>query len=467
MRAGCGGQNERNKYKSMQGRSVQRRPLQNGIRYGKTEPQRTGQSKTEAGKNNRRWIEQIRMWRSRIAKSSFLRPGVCVAVSLLLWGYLTYLAPDAKSGLLQGQIEREGYGGSRKEEELVVSGLGTEEQTVTVKVSPRVYTREEADAVFFEIMDSLEEEIRGKNESLQAVSENLKLPSYLDEYGVRVRWHSSEPELLSSAGTIEAEIEKKQEVVLQAELSAGEYRADFELPVTLVPKKLTEEELLRKHFSKEVNRLDEQQKQSSSLQLPMEYQGKALSYRSAEKNSYAVIPLLGVLMAMLLLLQEKSGQQKLEKKREQQLLLDYPEVVSKLQVLVGAGMTVRNAWGRMVHDYENVSGKKVRPAYEEMRQTYYQMENGTAEGAAYRDFGRRCRLQPYLKLSSILEQNRKTGTKNLRELLHREVVDAFELRKNLARRLGEEAGTKLLAPLLLLLFVVMIFIMVPAMMTMG
>ena len=130
-------------------------------------------------------------------------------------------------------------------------------------------------------------------------------------------------------------------------------------------------------------------------------------------------------------------------------------------------MTVRNAWGRMVHDYENVSGKKVRPAYEEMRQTYYQMENGTAEGVAYRDFGRRCRLQPYLKLSSILEQNRKTGTKNLRELLHREVVDAFELRKNLARRLGEEAGTKLLAPLLLLLFVVMIFIMVPAMMTMG
>ena len=184
----------------------------------------------------------------------------------------------------QGQLEREGYGGSLKEEQLVVSGLGTEEQTVTVKVSPRVYTREEADEVFFEIMDSLEEEIRGKNESLQAVSENLKLPSYLDEYGVRVRWHSSEPELLSSAGTIEAGIEKKQEVVLQAELSAGEYRADFELPVTLVPKKLTEEELLRKHFSKEVNRLDEQQKQLSSLQLPMEYQGKALSYRSAEKN---------------------------------------------------------------------------------------------------------------------------------------------------------------------------------------
>ena len=180
-----------------------------------------------------------------------------------------------------------------------------------------------------------------------------------------------------------------------------------------------------------------------------------------------MIPFLGVLMAALLMMQEESKQRELAKKREQQLLLDYAEVVSKLQVLVGAGMTVRNAWGRMVQDYEAVTGKQSRPAYEEMRQTYYQMENGTAEGAAYREFGRRCRLQPYLKLSTILEQNRKTGTKNLRELLRTEVEDAFELRKNLARKMGEEAGTKLLVPLFLLLFVVMIFIMVPAMMTMG
>ena len=51
--------------------------------------------------------------------------------------------------------------------------------------------------------------------------------------------------------------------------------------------------------------------------------------------------------------------------------------------------------------------------------------------------------------------------------MYREVEDAFELRKNLAKRLGEEATTRLLAPLLLLLFVVMIFILVPAMMSMG
>ena len=66
-----------------------------------------------------------------------------------------------------------------------------------------------------------------------------------------------------------------------------------------------------------------------------------------------------------------------------------------------------------------------------------------------------------------MEQNRKAGTKNLRVILRTEVEDAFEMRKNLARRMGEEAGTKLLAPLFLMLGIVMVMIMAPAMMTMG
>ena len=399
--------------------------------------------------------------KKRASKNNRAAAAVCVMFGVLLWAYLSWFQPDPEPYLARGQVKREAYGGSTKEQKLIVSGLEKDEQTITVTVSPRVYTREEADAVFYEVMEGMEERLRGKNESLQAVSQDLKLPSYLSEYGVRVRWHSSEPEFLSSAGPVDTEFKRAQEVVLQAELSAGEYRADFKLPVTLVPESLTPEEQKRKQFSEELVRLDRQQKYAEYLEHPAEYQG------NAEKPNYVLIPFLGVLMAALLLMQEESKQREQAKKREQQLLLDYAELVSKLQVLVGAGMTVRNAWGRMVQDYEAAAGKQVRPAYEEMRQTYYQMENGTAEGAAYREFGQRCRLQPYLKLSSMLEQNRKTGTKKLRELLRTEVEDAFERRKNLDRKMGEEAGTKLLVPLFLLLFVVMIFIMVPAMITMG
>ena len=133
--------------------------------------------------------------------------------------------------------------------------------------------------------------------------------------------------------------------------------------------------------------------------------------------------------------------------------MDYADLLSKLMVLTCAGLTIRNAWERMVKDYEwAVEQKKQKPraAYEEMCQTYYQMQSGMAEGDAYREFGRRCKLQSYLKLSGLLE-----------------MADALEQRKNLARRLGEEAGTRLLMPLFLMLGIVMVMIMVPAMMTMG
>ena len=69
-----------------------------------------------------------------------------------------------------------------------------------------------------------------------------------------------------------------------------------------------------------------------------------------------------------------------------------------------------------------------------------------------------------MKLGSLLEQNRKNGSKNLRNLLRAETADAFEQRKHQARRLGEEAGTKLLLPLFILLSVVMVMIAVPALM---
>lgn len=71
------------------------------------------------------------------------------------------------------------------------------------------------------------------------------------------------------------------------------------------------------------------------------------------------------------------------------------------------------------------------------------------------------------EVSGLLEQNRKNGSKNLRETLRLEMADAFEQRKHQAKRMGEKAGTKLLIPLFLLLAVVMAMITVPAWIAFG
>ena len=147
------------------------------------------------------------------------------------------------------------------------------------------------------------------------------------------------------------------------------------------------------------------------------------------------------------------------------MLLDYSEIVSKLNILSGAGMSILKAWERIVKDYEKKTvreSKARRFAYEEMKITYYEIQSGISEGSAYAAFGRRCNIHEYLKLGTLLEQNVKKGSKGLSKMLEDEVVDAFEQRKNIAKKLGEEAGTKLMIPMMIMLAIVMFIVLVPA-----
>ena len=61
-----------------------------------------------------------------------------------------------------------------------------------------------------------------------------------------------------------------------------------------------------------------------------------------------------------------------------------------------------------------------------------------------------------------MSQNLRKGIKGLTQMLRMEAIQAFEERKARAKRLGEEAGTKLLAPMFLMLAVVLVIVIVPA-----
>jgi tight adherence protein C len=87
---------------------------------------------------------------------------------------------------------------------------------------------------------------------------------------------------------------------------------------------------------------------------------------------------------------------------------------------------------------------------------------GVPEGAAYESFGKRTGVREYVRLSTFLTQNLKKGSSTLLQQLKEESVQAEELRIQNARKLSEEATTKLLLPMVMLLVVVMVMIMVPA-----
>ena len=147
---------------------------------------------------------------------------------------------------------------------------------------------------------------------------------------------------------------------------------------------------------------------------------------------------------------------------ERQSLLEYPEIISKFIIYIEAGLSIRNAWERIVLDYEKGKSENIY-VYEEMKKAYGRLRGGIHEAIVYKDFSRAMKLRQYTKFISILEQNRKAGLNNLKELLNYECKSAWEERMNLAKRQGKEAETKMLLPLFLMLIIVLLVVVAPAM----
>ncbi|MBS6952211.1 MAG: hypothetical protein KH230_03160 [Enterocloster asparagiformis] len=391
----------------------------------------------------------------------------CVLAGLLLGGMAQAAAAVGTDGRA-GELRRPGYGQDEVTRRVIVEGLLAEAVPVEIHMAGREYGADEIGQVYERILEELPERIRGDNPSLKEVRGDLDLITRVDEYGIRLRWESEDGERVDAFGSVNADgaPESGTEVALLVELTDGRYPQQFVLPVRVLPQKADGEQEAVERFVRAVEEADRGQRETPWLKLPETYQGVKLRYREPEEAPFKSLAALGIAAAALVTVKERSDREKAARQRENQLLMDYPEVVSKLMIFLGAGMTVRTAWERIAGDYREMAGsgkRAVRYVYEEMYETCCQMSRGVPEGQAYAKFGRRCGLLPYMKLCSLLEQNRKNGSKNVRELLRAEMAEAFELRKHGARRMGEEAGTRLLLPLFLMLGVVMVMVAVPAM----
>lgn len=409
-----------------------------------------------------------RTWRFPFTKIQM----ACVVSGIALYvAFELFHAVGGQAVTEGGGLKRAGPGHGEITYDIQVSGLdrenGERKIPVRIPVRERQYGAEEAKELFQRIRPELTRQMLGENESLEEVRESLNLTNSLGDYGLRISWESDNPQVIDSFGIIHNEEipEEGEQVWLRATVTDGHHEDRYEFKVTVYPASLTKEEKVAADFLQWIGQMDMKQQTEDRLLLPSVYEGNRLTYFKPEEADYRILPVMGFLLAALLHVKEEFDRKSQAKIREQQLLFDYSEVVSKLVVYIGAGLTVRGAWERIAAGYKEAvkQGKRsTRPTYEEMVKTTSQISSGLSEGRAYSEFGRRCGLQAYIKLSTLLEQSQKNGSRQLRPALELEMASAFELRKNLAKKLGEEAGTKLLLPLFMMLGVVMVMIVVPA-----
>lgn len=144
--------------------------------------------------------------------------------------------------------------------------------------------------------------------------------------------------------------------------------------------------------------------------------------------------------------------------RHLRIRLDFPNFISKLLLLINAGMTVNRAWDRVVS-----TSKRNTPLDDEVTRVLQEIKGGKPEGQAYEEFARRCRTPEVTRFITVILQNMRKGNAEMVAILRVQANECWEMRKHAAKRLGEEAETKLLLPLMLMLVAILMIVATPAM----
>lgn len=375
-------------------------------------------------------------------------------------------------------IQRQGYDGEEIPINLQLEKDGYTEE-YTLSVSPRQYSSRETKRLMNEAFNELEASMKGKNNSYQEIVSDLNLEfdhqkypfdldvqpedySLMDESG---RVHNREEEL-TNAGFEKDEIEQGISTAVKIALSYGEISEEKRYPMTIQMRKQEPVEQAFTNAKKQLLALEKNKTGEKELLLPVEVDGVLVLPTAQDGIQPGQVLLLGgILMAVVVLWQKEQIRQQ-KRERQQQLLRSYPWFVNEMVLMLGAGMQVKHIFSQILMEYKRMPVSDDRePLIRELIVADQAFHLGMAEEQIYYQLGRRLGIPAYIKLMTLLEQNVVKGSRGLRDIFEQEEQAALEERKNLAKKLGEEAGTKLLGPMILLLIIVMLMVMVPAFMS--
>ena len=344
----------------------------------------------------------------------------------------------------------------------------TEAAELDVMVSERQYSDTEKQDLLEQAMEELDKVILGENVSPDEVRNRIYLPTELMDGNVSIQWSKEvHPEdAVDEQGKISDDI-SSDGVILQlyATLVCQDRQALYQRALQLYPPQRTPMEQLMYELEKKVEEEEHNTVEEEAFFLPEKINGKSVSWKRQEESKLGICLLFTLIAAIAVYFGKEQELLKQEQMRERQLIMDFPGLLFQLSMLLEAGLTIQNAFCKIALDYRERKGHECRFVYEEMLISFYEMQSGVSERTAYEDFGRRCGVNCYVKLGTILSGSLQKGAQGLTGILKEDARTAMEVRQQLAKKLGEEAGTRLLLPMILMLLVVLVILMVPAIMS--
>ena len=172
------------------------------------------------------------------------------------------------------------------------------------------------------------------------------------------------------------------------------------------------------------------------------------------------LAIFGVLIAVLGVVYRRASLSDQMVDRETRLLSEFPTVVSKITLLVGAGLTMRDAWKQIAESGEGL-------IYQEMERVIVDKDNGKTDEEAFGDFGKRCGQKDIRKFAISTIQNMQKGNSEQVEFLKDMSEEMWEVKKKLVKKKVEDTKSLLLIPTFMVFIGILIMVMGPMLASMA
>lgn len=309
----------------------------------------------------------------------------------------------------------------------------------------------------------LEQIVPGENQGFDKVTKDLFFPASLPETGGEISWSTDAPWYVNSKGEVlNEELKEPVEVEIKAKIAYGSEYRYFSKVIRVCPTEYCGEEAVLHQVQQELISQEEATRTSEWFYLPERVLGYSVEKAEESGGSVSGFLVLLALVVPLLLYSGYFGSIDTRRKEwKEQAERCYMEFITKLSLLLAAGISLRQAFLRLAEEYETRYGQKHVLAAE-LRVAKQELDNGHSEAEVYEAFGRRIGVLAYRRMASLLVQNVSRGVQGMRTLLLQEAKDVMAQDKANIRMRGEQAGTKLLFPMMGLLFLVFAILLMPA-----